>query len=130
MKVIIAGSRSIRSYVAVIDAIIKSNFNITEVVSGKADGADRLGEIYADNHNIPIKEFPADWENLTAPGAVIRKNKYGKEYNVNAGFTRNREMANYADALIAIWDGRSSGTLDMIRAAEKRGLHVYIYRIP
>ncbi len=128
MKVIIAGSRSIISYVAVIDAIIKSNFDVSEIVSGRARGVDELGELYAKNHDIPIKEFPADWDNLTAPGAIVKKNRYGKEYNVNAGFARNAEMAKYADALIAVWDGKSPGTFQMIREAEKAGLQVYVYK--
>lgn len=38
-------------------------------------------------------------------------------------------MANYAEALIAIWDGQSKGTKMMIDIANKKGLKVYIYRV-
>lgn len=38
-------------------------------------------------------------------------------------------MADYADALIAIWDGESRGTANMIEEAEKRGLKVFVYRV-
>lgn len=36
-------------------------------------------------------------------------------------------MGKYADALIAIWDGQSRGTLHMINVAKERGLKVYTY---
>jgi len=114
MKTIIAGSRTIKNYVTVLDAIIKSKFDITEVVSGTAKGVDELGEVYAKINNIPIKQFPADWET------------HGR----SAGFIRNSQMAIYADALIAIWDGKSRGTEQMIKEAKKRKLAVFLYTIP
>lgn len=84
----------------------------TEIVSGKARGADRLGERFAEQYKIPIKEFPADWDNL------------GK----SAGYIRNKEMAQYADMLIAFWDGQSKGTKHMIDLAIEHGLEVHIFR--
>lgn len=61
MKVIIAGSRDIVSYPIVTSAVHQSGFEITEVVSGGARGADRLGEAYAKNNDIALKVMPADW---------------------------------------------------------------------
>jgi hypothetical protein len=37
-------------------------------------------------------------------------------------------MASMADALIAVWDGKSRGTKNMIETAEKMGLRVYVHR--
>lgn len=113
MKTIIAGSRTIIDYNKVLTAIIKSDINITEVVSGSAKGVDELGEKYAKSKNIPLKIFKADW------------NKFGK----SAGMIRNAEMANYANALIAIWDGKSVGTKNMIELAHKRNLKVFVVLI-
>ena len=113
MKVIIAGSRTIPQEVAVINGLNKSGFKPTEIVSGTAKGADQAGERYAKHKNIPIKQFPADWDN------------YGK----SAGYKRNAEMAKYADALLAIWDGKSKGTKHMIDLMEKEGKPVYIYMV-
>lgn len=105
MKLIIAGSRSIKDIRIVIKCIHKSGFkNITEIVSGTAKGVDQLGEKYAKKKKIKIKEFPADWDN------------YGK----SAGYRRNAEMAKYADCLLAIWDGESSGTKHMIDLMDER----------
>lgn len=95
------------------------------VVSGKAKGVDTLGERWAKRNNIPVKEFPAKWDDLEAEGALVREGQYGK-YNCKAGFMRNGQMAEYADALIAI-DLGTSGTQDMIKQANERGLKVFLY---
>lgn len=109
MKTIIAGSRSITDYKLVYDIIKNSNINITEIVCGGAKGIDSLGEKYALENNIPIKYFFPDW-NL------------GKR----AGILRNEQMGDYAEALIAIWDGNSKGTKHMINYASKKNLVVFV----
>jgi len=111
MKVIIAGSRDITDYSTVKAAYLKSGFDASEVVSGGARGVDYLGELLAKDFSISVKVFPADW------------NKYGKR----AGILRNIEMAKYADALIAVWDGESKGTAHMISEAKKNNLKVFVY---
>lgn len=110
MKVIIAGSRTFSNYPYLQSVMEELDIPITEIVSGTAKGADKLGEQYAKDNNIPIKQFPADWD------------KYGKA----AGFLRNKEMANYADALVAFWDGSSRGTKHMISIAEQRNLKTVV----
>lgn len=109
MKVIIAGSRSIKDKQFVYDAIKNSCFDITEVVSGNANGVDKLGEQWAAEHGIKVTVFKPQWD------------LFGKQ----AGLVRNTEMARYADALIAVWDGKSNGTRDMIRKASMFNLLIY-----
>lgn len=113
MKVIIAGSRNIDNINYLYKAIQESGFEITEVVTGDCRGVDKLGIKYANVHKLKITGFPADWD------------KHGKK----AGPLRNTVMANYADALIAIWNGTSTGTIDMIRKARQKGLEVYVYNV-
>ena len=72
-----------------------------------APGVDTLAVRWANYHGYPLKEFPADW------------NKYGKA----AGYRRNVEMAEYADLLIAFWDGKSPGTKHMIDIMKSKGKH-------
>lgn len=111
MKVIIAGGREITDYEALLKAIENSGFEITEVISGGARGVDYMGEWYAESNNIPLTKKPANWE------------KFGKA----AGGIRNSEMINYgAEALIALWDGFSSGTADMIDKSRWAGLKTHI----
>ena len=112
MKVIVAGSR--HGFVArnVFEAIAESKFTITEVVSGGARGVDKDGEYFARNNNIPIKQFIPDWDGL------------GKK----AGILRNKEMGDYADALVAVWDGQSKGTKHMIDYMQSLNKLVYVYQ--
>ena len=115
MKTIIAGSRSNIEYRDVLSAMEECPWlsEITEVVSGKARGVDTLGEQWANQNNIFIKEFPANWK------------KFGK----SAGLRRNEEMGDYADALVAIWDGESRGTKHMIDYSKNNGLKVFVYNL-
>jgi hypothetical protein len=94
----------------VFKAIEKCGWTVTEIVSGCGGNVDHAGEYVADVKNLPLHKFPANWTSL------------GRK----AGPIRNREMAEYADALIAIWDGKSKGTKSMIDEAKKRGLNVYV----
>lgn len=125
VKIIIAGSREFDNY-----DFLKSNMNVLfscfgidknepiEIICGMCRGADTLGERFAKENDYAIKYFPADWD------------KYGKA----AGVIRNEEMAKYAaecededdeGILVAIWDGKSRGTKNMIDNAEKYGLAQY-----
>jgi len=111
MKVIVAGSRTITDPSAISEAVHQSGFSIDEVVSGGARGVDLAGEYWAHARAIPVKQFLADC------------NKHGR----SAGYLRNVEMAAYADALIAVWDGYSRGTKHMIDIARAKGLKVFVY---
>lgn len=124
MKVIIAGSRTLNKAQYVETAVTQAfnkwlsndqenwkDYTSPEIVSGGAQGIDFLAELYAKKHTLNFTEFKADW------------NKHGKA----AGFIRNNDMANYADALIAIWDGKSKGTLHMINSMVTQKKPVYVY---
>lgn len=113
MRVIIAGSRTITDYHLICQAINESQFRVDVVLSGTAKGIDELGELWARRHNAPVEKHPAKWE------------QYGKQ----AGPIRNSEMAKQADALIAIWDGKSKGTANMIKIARELGLKVFVKEV-
>lgn len=108
MKVILCGTRSfadgplwsddeIVQYVddVLCDALIS---DVTEVVSGGASGADHAGELWAEANDVPVRVFEADWD----------------EHGRAAGPIRNSEMVDYADQVVAIWNGKSVGTSDTI----------------
>jgi len=128
MKIIIAGSRSLKGGIKIIqNAVENSPFfeEITEVVSGTAPGIDTLGEAWAELNEIPIKQFPADWSNLKAPNSKIKNGKYGK-YNAAAGMIRNKKMAEYADGAIILWDSKSHGTSNTITECIKNDIPCYV----
>jgi len=135
MKLIIAGGRDITDFQVLIKALAFHNINasmVEEVVCGEASGADALGKIWAENHNIPVKSFPADWKNINVPGAVVKTSytSYGKNvYNAKAGIDRNAKMAKYADTLLAIWDGESRGTENMIDTMQSLGKETLVYEV-
>ena len=111
MKVIIAGSRAFDDYeklCEICDFKLSQQIDI-EIVSGTANGADKLGERYANERGYVLKKFPADWT-------------LGKK----AGYLRNKQMAEYADALICFWDGQSKGSQHMINLAKESGLKIKI----
>ena len=124
MKVIIAGGRTITKKNKVFAAFFyglakfveqgcKLPLGEIEIVSGNAKGVDKLGEELAVFLKLPLRLFVANW----------------KVYGKKAGYLRNIEMADYADALIAVWDGKSKGTKHMIDIAKKKGLKVYVYEV-
>ena len=111
MRLIIAGSRDIEDYGLLCHVIsYKLNINITKIISGGARGVDKLGERYAKENNIPLDIFPANWD------------KYGKK----AGYIRNKLMSEHGDYLLALWDGKSTGTKMMIELASDKGLPILI----
>lgn len=118
MKTIIAGSRTIEDYNLLLEAIKDSDFNITQIISGNCRGIDLMGERYARENNIPLRVISANWD------------QWGKI----AGWKRNEQMAEVADALIAIWlinekgEG-SKGTRNMISIAKRNGLKIYVKEI-
>lgn len=85
---------------------------VTEIVSGKAPGIDTVGEAWAISNGIKVSEFPAEWE-------------LGK----HAGMLRNAQMAEYADAALVIWDGKSKGSADMLKQMHRLAKPVAIYEM-
>ena len=107
LRVIIAGGRDFDDYKLLEKTMTELDFNIKCIISGTADGADTLGELWAEEHQIPIKRFPPKWN----------------VYRRRAGPVRNEQMAVYGDYLIAFWDGKSKGTKNMINTMKRKGKH-------
>ena len=110
MKLIIAGGRDIDADIETIDMCLEfHNLEPTEIVCGCAKGVDSSGRAWANFMGIEWREFPANWP------------MYGKR----AGHLRNGHMADYADALLLIWDGVSKGSANMKMNMEKLNKPVY-----
>ena len=104
MKVIIAGSRTITKRHIVEDAFFEwfGRQDVSEIVSGCAQGVDTLAIEFAEANGYDVVKFPANWYDSNG------------KFDRSGGFKRNMQMAEYADALLAIWDGKSKGTKHMI----------------
>lgn len=128
-KVIVAGGRDLKvgeKHLNIVRRLVRNKHNV-QFVTGCATGADQIPYLLEGEYGEP-KQFPADWDNTDCKGAVVRYARNGKPYNAIAGHMRNEAMAQYADALIAFWDGKSKGTLDMINRAKKHRLQVRIIK--
>lgn len=120
VRVIVAGSRTFNNFSMLEHELMmyfKENQlhrSDVEIISGTANGADKLGEKFAEKYGLKLTKFPANWD------------KNGK----SAGYIRNEEMAKYACAekgiLMAFWDNVSNGTKNMINLAKKYKLDVNI----
>lgn len=113
MKLIIAGSRTLTVHDEFINEVLhiaykKFKAYPTEIVSGKADGIDSSGESFALWAHLPVKDFP-----------------YIKELGKGGGHARNKQMAEYADCLLLIWDGKSGGSKNMLEQMNKLNKPVY-----
>ena len=126
-RIMIAGSRTFNDYQLVCKTleeelskrnIIKDKYNII-IISGKAKGADELGELYARDNNLIVEEYPAKWDDLKVTPCKVKYNKWGKPYNCLAGMNRNTDMINVSDLVIIFWDSKSKGSLDDINKCKK-----------
>lgn len=116
-RVIVAGGRDFNDEEYLnksLDELMEEFVDI-EIVSGHANGADKLAEEYAMRLELSLKIFPADWK------------KYGRA----AGPIRNREMLSYImeekPIVAAFWDGQSKGTKNMIEQAKKEDVECRIF---
>lgn len=100
MRIAIVGSRKLT--LKNISAYIP---DCDEIVSGGAKGIDTCAAEYARKNSIKLTEFLPNYQ------------KYGRA----APIRRNEEIVDYADKVIAFWDGHSKGTLSVIKYAEKTG---------
>lgn len=110
MKVAIIGSRTLQ--LKDLEQYLPQE--VTEIVSGGACGIDTCAKNYAIEHHIQLTEFLPNYK------------KYGK----SAPLKRNLEIIQYADIVIAFWDGKSHGTkfvIDNCRHLEKE-IKIYISR--
>lgn len=108
MNVGVIGSRTFTDY-GLLERTLK-RINITKIISGYADGADKLADQYAKKFNIPIRNYLPDWS----------------KYGLNAGFIRNTDIVNDSDLIVAFHDGISSGTADSIEKAKKQKKKILI----
>lgn len=106
----IVGSRGFDDYELLKSALSPYIKKTSFMVSGNADGADKLGEKWADENNIEKLIFKPDWK------------KHGK----SAGVIRNKTIVENSDLIIAFWDGKSKGTKHTIDISQKLNKDILI----
>lgn len=107
MKVAVIGSRGLQ--VKDLERYLPEG--VTEIVSGGARGVDTCAKSYALAHGLKLTEFLPEYE------------KYGR----GAPLRRNITIIEYADLVLAFWDGKSRGTKFVIDNCKKRNIPVRVY---
>lgn len=97
---------------------------IDEIIEGEMTGADRLARAWAESRGVPFHPFPADWDNITRPGAVVRRNRAGKLYDAAAGPFRNQRMIDEGFPDLAVECPGGDGTKDMRGRLESAGIPI------
>lgn len=87
--------------------------NVTEIVSGGARGVDTCARAYAKKNNLLLREFYPDYD----------------RYGHGAPLRRNLQIIEYADEVLAFWDGTSHGTLFVINHCKKMNTPVTVIRM-
>ena len=115
MKIAIIGSRKLNDPEEVYH-IITENIprNCSEVVSGGADGIDKLAQRYAEENHLYFRVFLPEYD------------KYGSA----APIMRNDQIVEYADMVYAFWDMESHGTRYSIKKCIETQKPVKIVKIP
>lgn len=127
IKIIIACSRDFNDYnylekkvFGILNYIDNNIYGVDKdniiIISGEAKGADKLGEVFASKYSLQITKYPAKWD----------------YYGNRAGYIRNMKMKEYCledcnnSILIALWDGSSRGTSNMIDLCKKTNIRTFI----
>ena len=107
MKVAVVGSRNL--VVGDLSKFLPEGTD--EIVLRGAKGIDTGAAEYAKSHGLKLTEFKPDYD------------RFGR----GAPLKRNITIIEYADRVLAFWDGKSHGTKNVIEECKKRGVPVQVF---
>lgn len=113
----IAGSRTYCNYEVferrLNELVATHGWTIDAIVSGGAQGVDKMAERYAKEHKLKMQVLPANWQ------------KYGK----SAGYIRSVDIVNLSDVVVAFPTPDSKGTRHTITIAKEKKKPVYVFEV-
>lgn len=119
MRIVICGTRQCKDVCATVNAAwdaspwARVTSNPVSIIAGGGGDVDKEAEFFAARRLWEFTEVAAQW----------------KDYGNAAGPIRNGRMVEMCDAVIAVWDSKSRGTLNMIMQSVDAGRPVFIYPI-
>lgn len=118
MKTIIAGGRNVTRIADVIDAIHACPWShgINHVIHGGASGVDENAGWVTECVGLLLPQVSL---------IQIERPDYDRYPGRIAPIMRNRKMAEMAEALILVWDGKSRGSANMLDEANRRNLRIF-----
>ena len=108
MKIPVIGSRALKLH----NLEKQLACDVTEIVSGGARGIDTCARDYALANGLKLTEVLPEYD------------KYGR----GAPFKRNLQIIEYADEVLAFWDGQSRGTKYVIEQCRKKNKKVTVMK--
>lgn len=124
-RIAIVGSRDFHPLKLVKDGIMRLPPDVV-IISGRGGNVDQMAEAQANLRKLTVEPYPADWDDLSHPDAIIRTGRGGKKYDAKAGIRRNKVIAEKCEILVAYWDGISRGTRSTIDFALALGKPVIV----
>ena len=112
MRLAIVGSRKIKD-IDLREFLRDMNEQPDVIISGGANGIDTLAAEYAVKNGIELIVIRPDYD------------KYGRA----ATHIRNTQIVEQSDAVLAIWDGESRGTLSTINSAKRLRKEIKVVKI-
>ena len=109
MRIAIVGSRNLTVSMETLEKVLP--WYTDEILSGGAKGIDACAKQYAKMKKMKYIEYLPEYE------------KYGR----SAPLKRNITIIEYADIVLAFWDGQSRGTKFVIDNCHKLGVKVKVY---
>lgn len=109
MKIAIVGSRNLK--IEDLGQFLPQG--VTEIVSGGARGIDTCAAEYAKRNGLKLTVFWPEYK------------KFGRA----APIERNIKIVDYADSVIAFWDGMSKGTKFVIEECRRKGKSIRVFSL-
>lgn len=136
MRVLITGSRTWNLPADVAEDIVRrmmarSSPSPLTIVHGACEtGIDAAFDKAARACGATVERYPADWDDIDHPDAVVRRSRSGRLYNANAGPTRNQKMVDTGGFALCVAFSQdlkaSRGTADCVRRALAASIPTYL----
>ena len=126
MKIIIYAPQTFENQITTEDveqAVFDSGFSVTEVLSLEID----VGTMWAEQEGISSSIYPVEWNNLKGCSSP-KVNKWGQQYNPQAGSIRNQNLVQNADGMILFWSEEDKQSEYIIKGMKKEGKRVHFQK--
>lgn len=103
------------------------SLNLGIITGSNRDGPDIFIGSWCTLNSVPWTSIEIEWRNIDAPGALVRRNKWGQAVNRNAGIQRNKEIARLSTHMCLFWDMVSHDIGDLLASVVEQNLDCIIF---
>ena len=124
MRVVVTGGRTYAETARVFSILdaFHAVRPITVLIEGEADGLDKRAKAWARRNKVEVAAYPARWDDIDRPEAVVRYRRDGTPYDAAAGGRRNQEMIDDGKPDHGLVFPGGTGTADMRRRLVAAGI--------